>query len=176
MSEQIPSLICVNMINTNIFISPDASGLAEVHLQCVAYGNQVTASKGDTQGILGYVVQAAVRGLVDHRVEFRRADQGSSGRSLIAKGRWKSCHILWWTTSRGTTLVVWLLTSKLPFLCRQLSKRQKKTEMEKANELPTFCLHSLIPSVSVVGNRCHGQAVEHSCKSTISVFASSVSQ
>lgn len=48
MSEQIPSLICINMINTNIFISPGASGLAEVHLQNVAYGNQVTTSKGDT--------------------------------------------------------------------------------------------------------------------------------
>lgn len=61
MSEQIPSLICINMINTNIFISPGASGLAEVHLQHVAYGNQVTTSKGDTRGILGDVVQAAVR-------------------------------------------------------------------------------------------------------------------
>lgn len=48
------------MINTNIFISPGASGLAEVHLQHVAYGNQVTTSKGDTRGILGDVVQAAV--------------------------------------------------------------------------------------------------------------------
>lgn len=75
------------MVNTNIFISPDASGLAEVHLQCIAYGNQVTASKGDMQGILGDVVQAAVRGLVDHHVELRRADQGSSGKSLIAEGR-----------------------------------------------------------------------------------------
>lgn len=82
MSEQIPSLICINMINTNIFISPGASGLAEVHLQCVAYGNQVTASKGDMQGILGDV-QAAVRDLVDLRVELRRADQDSSERSLL---------------------------------------------------------------------------------------------
>lgn len=83
MSEQIPSLICINTINTNIFISPGASGLAEVHLQCVAYGNQVTASKGDMQGILGDVVQAAVRDLVDHHVELKRADQASSGRSLL---------------------------------------------------------------------------------------------
>lgn len=74
MSEQIPSLICINMINTNIFISPGASGLAEVHLQCVAYGNQVTASKGDMQGILGDDVHTAVRDPVDHHVEWRRAD------------------------------------------------------------------------------------------------------
>lgn len=75
MSEQIPSLICINMINTNIFISPGASGLAEVHLQCVAYGNQVTASKGDVQSVLGDVVRA-VRDLMDHGVEVRRADRG----------------------------------------------------------------------------------------------------
>lgn len=87
MSEQIPSLICINMINTNIFISPGASGLAEVHLQCVAYGNQVTTSKGDTQGILGDVVQAAaVRDLVDHRVDLGCSHQGSSGSSPIAEG------------------------------------------------------------------------------------------
>lgn len=82
MSEQIPRLICINMINTNIFISPGASGLAEVHLQCLAYGNQVAASKGGMQGILGDVVQAAVRDLVDHHIEWRRAEQGSAGRSL----------------------------------------------------------------------------------------------
>lgn len=75
MSEQIPSLICINMINTNIFISPGASGLAEVHLQCVAYGNQVTASKGDVQSVLGDVVRA-VRDLMDHGVEVRGADRG----------------------------------------------------------------------------------------------------
>jgi len=74
------------MINTNIFISPGASGLVEVHLQCAAYGNQVTASKGVMQGILGDAVQAAVRDLVDHHVELRRADQGSSGRCPIAEG------------------------------------------------------------------------------------------
>lgn len=86
MSEQIPSLICINMINTNIFISPGASGLAEVHLQHVAYGNQVTTSKGDTQGILGDVVQAAVRDLVDHPVHSRCSHEESSGSSLTAEG------------------------------------------------------------------------------------------
>lgn len=172
MSEQIPSLICINMINTNIFISPGASGLAEVHLQCVAYGNQVTTSKGDTQGILGDVVQAAaVRDLVDHRVDLGCSHQGSSGSSPIAEGNWKSCCVLRWPTSCGTALVVWLSTSKLPFSCRQLIKREKKTQMEKANELPTFCLHSLIPSPSVTG-----EAVEHSCESTVSVFASRAAQ
>lgn len=105
MSEQIPSLICINMINTNIFISPGAPGLAEVHLQHVAYGNQVTASKEDMQGILGDVVQAAVRDLVDHPVDLRCSHKGSSGSSLTAEGNWKSCHVLWWPTSCGTALV-----------------------------------------------------------------------
>lgn len=105
MSEQIPSLICINMINTNIFISPGASGLAEVHLQCVAYGNQVTSSKGDMQDILGDVVRAAVRDLVDDRVELRRADQESAGRSLGAEGNGKCFYVPWWTTSCGTMLL-----------------------------------------------------------------------
>lgn len=60
MSEQIPSLICINMINTNIFISPGASGLTEVHLQCVAYGNQDRASKREVQSTLGDVMQTGV--------------------------------------------------------------------------------------------------------------------
>lgn len=37
------------------------------------------------------------------------------------------------------------------FSCRQLIKREKKTEMEKANELPNFYPHNLIPSPSVTG-------------------------
>lgn len=131
MSEQILSLICINMINTNIFISPGASGLAEVHLQHVAYGNQVTTSKGDTQGVLGDVVQAAVRDLVDHPVDLRCSQEGSSGSSLTAGGNWKSCHDLWWPTSCGTALV-----SACHFPVDSLSREKERLGWRKQMSFP----------------------------------------